>query len=168
MYKTVLSLCYGSGLRISEALNIHICDIDSQKMKLLVRNGKGRKSRYTILSAYSLNLLRAYYKAYRPQGQLLFPKLRHPDQPMHAQNIQGALRSAYARLFPNSDKKITVHTLRHCFATHLLDQGQDLRSIQLLLGHKSIQTTCIYLQLTDIHFSQLVSPADRWDGDSLD
>jgi len=161
-HRAVLSLCYGSGLRISEALALEISDIDSKRMKVFVRNGKGGKPRYSILSAYSLSCLREYWKRFRPLGPALFPKLHSPSYtPMPPQYIQKAFSEAYNRVFPNDNKRITIHTLRHCFATHLLDSGTDLRTIQVLLGHKSIRTTSIYTQLTDYHFSKLISPIDR-------
>lgn len=166
-YRAVLSLCYGSGLRISEALALEAGDIDSQNMKVYVRNGKGGKSRYSILSAYSLSLLRKYWKAYRPKSSYLFPKQYSPDMPMYAHNIQKAFADAYHEAFPNSNKRITPHTLRHCFATHLLDSGVDLRTIQALLGHKSIKSTSLYTQLTDYHFAKIISPIDGQGGDSL-
>jgi len=160
-YKAVLSLCYGSGLRISEALSLEIGDIDSKSMKVHVRHGKGGKSRYTVLSAYSLNCLRQYWKIYRPPGFMLFPKRDRPGEPKPPQHIQKVFSETYKKRFPYSNKRITTHTLRHCFASHLLDSGTDLRTIQILLGHKSIKSTSIYLQLTDFHFSRLVSPIDR-------
>ena len=160
-YRAVLSLCYGSGLRISEALNLKVSDIDSKSMKVFVLKGKGGKSRYSILSAYSLSCLRKYFKAYRPEGTYLFQKLHFPDRPMSPQHIQKAFSDAQRTAFPKTNKKITIHTLRHCFATHLLDSGADLRTIQTLLGHKSISSTAIYTQLTDYHFSKLISPIDR-------
>jgi site-specific recombinase XerD len=160
-YRAILSLCYGSGLRISEALSLEIGDIDSQNMKVFVRFGKGGKSRYTILSTYSLACLRKYWKAYRPTGTYIFSKSGSPDAPKPTQHVQEAFARAYRKAFPNSNKRITIHTLRHCFATHLLDGGTDLRTIQALLGHKSIKTTSLYTQLTDYHFSKLISPIDR-------
>jgi site-specific recombinase XerD len=160
-YRTVLSLCYGSGLRISEALSLQTGDIDSKAMKVFVRSGKGEKSRYSILSEYSLACLRKYWKAYRPEGPCLFPKRYYPSLPKPSQNIRRAFSAAYRMAFPKSNKEITIHTLRHCFATYLLNSGTDLRTIQLLLGHKSIGTTAIYTQLTDYHFSKLISPIDR-------
>ena len=166
-YRAVLSLCYGSGLRISEALSLNISDIESKHMKVFVNKGKGSKSRYSILSMYSLIYLRKYWKAYKPPGPKLFPKRHKPGEPKPSQNITKAFSDAYNNTFPNNNKRITIHTLRHCFATHLLDSGVDLRTIQLLLGHKSIASTSIYTQLTDAHFSKLISPIDKG-CDSLD
>jgi site-specific recombinase XerD len=166
-YRAVLSLCYGSGLRISEALALEVGDIDSQNMKVSVRNGKGGKSRYSILSSYSLCLLRKYWKAYRPDGPYLFFRPRSRDLPMFPQHVRKAFTDAYHNAFPNSNKRITPHTLRHCFATHLLDSGVDLRTIQALLGHKSIKSTSLYTQLTDYHFAKIISPIDGKGGDSL-
>jgi site-specific recombinase XerD len=160
-YRAILSLCYGSGLRISEALAIEIGDIDSTNMKIHIRHGKGRKSRYSILSAYSLSCLREYWKAYRPPNQILFPRRNDPSKPIFPSHVQETFSKAYLKRFPFSNKRITIHTLRHCFATHLLDSGTDLRTIQVLLGHKSISTTSIYTQLTDFHFSKLTSPMDK-------
>lgn len=159
--KAVLSLCYGSGTRISEAVNVEVGDIDSKNMKLFIRRGKGGKSRFTILSKYSLHYLREYWKSYRPVGPLLFSRPDAPQKPMFTKDVYEALSEAHRKLFPGNNRKITPHTFRHCFATHLLDSGVDLRVIQVLLGHKSISTTSIYTQLTDRHFSKLVSPLDR-------
>jgi len=160
-HRAVLSLCYGSGLRISEALALEVADIDSANMKVYVRNGKGQRARYTILSAYSLGCLREYWVTFRPKGPRIFPARRDSSKQKPTQHVQSAFSSAYKKRFPFSNKRITPHTLRHCFATHLLDGGTDLRTIQVLLGHKSIQSTSIYTQLTDFHFSKLVSPLDR-------
>jgi site-specific recombinase XerD len=160
-YKAILSLCYGSGLRISEALALEIGDIDSKSMKVYVRHGKGDVSRFSILSAYSLNCLRRYWTSCRPPGPRLFPNRNTPTKAKPAQHVQKVFTDTYKKRFPNSNKRITTHTLRHCFGTHMLDSGTDLRTIQILLGHKSIKTTSIYLQLTDFHFSKLTSPIDR-------
>lgn len=164
--RTILSLCYGSGLRLQEALSLRIQDIDSASGKLFVHAGKGGKDRYTILSQFSLDLLRKYYRAFHPKGPLLFPG-QGTGRPLAPQHIQAAFKAAVAELFPHNAKKITIHTLRHCFATHLLDSGCDPRSIQLLLGHQNIRSTCIYLQLTERHFAKIISPIDRRDGDPL-
>jgi site-specific recombinase XerD len=160
-HRAILSLCYGSGVRISEALNLDIGDIDSKSMKIYVREGKGGKSRYTILSSYSLECLREYWRKHRPSGSKLFPLRYDPNESMNPQGIEKAFSDAYKKMFPNNNKRITVHTLRHCFGTHMLDNGVDLRAIQSLLGHKSIKTTSLYTQLSDYHFSKLVSPIDR-------
>jgi site-specific recombinase XerD len=160
-YKAILSLCYGSGLRISEALALEVGDIDSKAMKVYVRHGKGGKARYSILSTYSLGCLRQYWRFYRPPGPMVFPKHQKPCEPKPANHTQRAFAQAYKKCFPYSNKRVTTHTLRHCFATHLLDSGADLRAIQALLAHKSIQPTSIYTQRTDYHFSKLVSPVDR-------
>lgn len=165
-YRAVLSLCYGSGLRISEALRIQVSDIDSKKMRLFVRESKGRRERYTLLSNYSYQLLRQYWKKFRPQGPLLFPG-RHPEHQIPVQNVQAEMHRAVFSSGLASKGKITTHTLRHCFATHLLDAGCDLRTIQLFMGHASLNSTCIYLHLTNLHFSNIKSPLDREDGDSL-
>jgi site-specific recombinase XerD len=160
-YRAILSLCYGSGLRISEAHAIEIGDIDSKNMKVYVRYGKGSTSRYSILSAYSLDCLRIYWKSFRPPGPKLFPKLDHPCDAKPTQYTQKVFADHYRKLFPYSNKRITPHTLRHCFGSHLLDSGTDLRTIQILLGHKSIKSTSLYTQLSDYHFAKLVSPLDR-------
>ena len=160
-HRAILSLCYGSGMRISEALAVEVGDIESASMKIHVRNGKGMRVRYTILSVYSLNCLRKYWITYRPPGQKLFPNRRNPDETTRPQNVRSAFSDIYRKNFPHCNKKITPHTLRHCFGSHMLDSGADLRAIQTLLGHKSIKSTSIYTQLTDYHFSKLTSPIDR-------
>jgi site-specific recombinase XerD len=160
-YKTVLSLCYGSGLRLAEALAVEIGDVESSNMKLYVRNAKGQRIRYTILSAYSLACLREYWKTCRPPGPKLFAQQKDPTKANSPSSFQKAFSEMYKSRFPHCNKKITPHTLRHCFATHMLDNGVDLRTLQVLLGHKSIKSTSIYTQLTDYHFSKLTSPIDR-------
>lgn len=165
-YRAILSLCYGSGLRISEALRIQISDIDSGKMRLFVRKSKGRRERYTLLSRYSYQLLRQYWSKFKPQGPFLFPG-RCSDRPIPIQNVQTEMLRAVSRSGLFAKGKITTHTLRHCFATHLLDAGCDLRSIQLFMGHASFNSTCIYLHLSDQHFAKIKSPIDREGGDSL-
>ena len=165
--KAVLSLCYGSGLRISEALNVQVEDIDSEKMQVFVRKGKGGDPRYTILSKQSLLILRQYYSHCRPKKPFLFPHRNNDDISKNPQYAQKIFVQIYKHLYPQSNKRITTHTLRHCFATHLLESGVDIRTIQALLGHKSIHSTSRYLHITTKRFSQLVSPLDRKEGDSL-
>jgi site-specific recombinase XerD len=159
-YRAIFSLCYGSGFRISEAAGVRIEDIDSRRMSVRCV-GKGGKSRYSILSAYSLGILREYYAAFRPKGPYLFPNKTDPGKPCSTGYAFGIFRAAIRRAFPENKRRITIHTLRHCFATHLLDSGVDLRTIQVLLGHTAIQSTCIYTQLTNAHFAKIVSPLDR-------
>lgn len=140
---TIFTLMYATGLRISEALHLIPEDIDSERMVVRVRQGKGKKDRYVPLSSTLLFSLREYWKAYRPETWL-FPG-QVPDQPLN--------RSSVERLCPPLRKRagikkpVTPHTMRHCFATHLLEAGTDLRTIQLLLGHRSLNSTAVYLHV---------------------
>jgi site-specific recombinase XerD len=155
-HQTVLLTAYSSGLRISEVLNLKITDIDSKTMVINVRNGKGGKDRITVLGSENLAVLRQYWKLYRP-NEFLFPGLI-PGKPIAARNIQQVFRDACKKA--NITKRVTVHSLRHCFATHLLDNGTDLRTIQVLLGHSNINTTCIYLHLSTQRIASVKSPLD--------
>jgi integrase/recombinase XerD len=146
-HRTILRTMYGSGLRISEALALQVGDVDSERQVLHVRCGKGRKDRHAMLPDSLLEDLRAYWQAYRPKAWLFFGK--DPQRPLHASAVQKAiiLARAKARL----DKPVSCHTLRHCFATHLLEAGIDLRTLQVLLGHQSLHTTSMYLHVTAGH-----------------
>jgi integrase/recombinase XerD len=155
-HKTILSTIYSSGLRISEALNLKISDIDSKNMRIKVNCGKGNKDRYTILGRHNLNILRYYFKLYRPQNYL-FEGL-NPDTPLTQRNTQKIFQDA--RIKSGIIKPATVHTLRHSFATHLLEAGTDLRTIQILLGHENINTTCVYLHLSSNTILSVTSPLD--------
>jgi len=155
-HKMVLMVTYSGGLRVNETAHLRVFDIDSKRMQIKVRQSKGRKDRYTLLSEPFLKKLRVYWKAYRPE-EWLFPN-RKGDGPIHASTIQ--------RLFQHSKQKAgikkegaSVHTLRHSFATHLLEQGINLFIIQKLLGHKHIQSTLIYLHLQK-HPSHIENPID--------
>lgn len=142
-HRAVLMTQYGAGLRISEALALHPADVDSERMVLRVDHGKGRKDRYAPLSGSLLEILRHYYKIYRPQPWL-FPGAsdqRHLD----ATAVQKACGKAQQRA--QLAKHVTTHTMRHCFATHHLEAGTDLRTIQVFLGHRSLSTTAIYLHV---------------------
>lgn len=141
---TILQTMYGAGLRIMEALNLQPGDIDSQRMVIRIRQGKGRKDRYVTLSPTLLETLREYYKGCRPKGIWLFPN-RNGDLATHPSTVQKACRRA-ARA-AGLGKRVTTHTLRHSFATSLLEAGTDLRTIQILLGHGSLNTTAIYLHI---------------------
>lgn len=144
VHLTILQTMYASGLRLAEALHLKPADIDSERMVIRVRQGKGRKDRYVTLSPTLLEKLRAYYRACRPKGEWLFPN-RSGKYPIHRTAVQRACREA-AEL-AGLRKGVTPHTLRHSFATALLEAGVDLRRIQVLMGHTSLNTTAIYLHV---------------------
>jgi len=142
--RTILETMYGAGLRLMETLNLKTADVDSRRMVIRVQQGKGRKDRYVSLSPTLLETLREYYRACRPEGRLLFPS-RNGDEPTHPTTVQRACVKAARSAGLN--KRVTTHTLRHSFATNLLETGTDLRTIQVLLGHGSIHTTALYLHI---------------------
>jgi site-specific recombinase XerD len=142
-HRTVLMAQYATGLRISEALHIKIADVDSRRMVLRIEQGKGRKDRYVPLSPTLLIALRDYWKVYRP-SHWLFPG-RPPEKPLDASAIQHTCSRAARKA--RITKPVHPHTMRHCFATHLLEAGTDLRTIQLILGHRALNTTSIYLHI---------------------
>ena len=156
-FRAVLMTCYGAGLRIGEAVALKLTDIDSQRMVLGVSCGKGGDARVTMLSPRLLAVLRAYFRAVRPKGDYLFPSWR-PEIHLSAASTQQACRDA-ARL-SGIAKRITPHVLRHSFATHLLEGGEDIRVIQTLLGHKRIDTTAHYAQVTPGLLAKTTSPLD--------
>ena len=158
-YRAVLMTAYAAGLRVSEVVASGTADIDSQRMVLRVRQGKGRKDRYVMLSPKLLGLLRTYWKAARPRTWL-FPG-RDGDRPISASAVMKACRRA--RRAAGLEKRVTVHTLRHSFATHLLEAGTDLRTIQVLLGHHSPRTTALYTHVSPAALQATVSPLDRLD-----
>ena len=155
-HRAILMLIYSSGLRLTEASHLKVTDIDSKRMVLRIREGKGRKDRYTLLSTVVLELLREYWSQYRPQ-EWLFPG-RPAYKPLSVRSIQRVFKKA--RTLAGIRKPATVHTLRHSFATHLLEQGTDLHRIQLLLGHRSLKTTAIYLHVSRKELVRIVSPLD--------
>jgi integrase/recombinase XerD len=157
-HKSILTLGYSSGLRISEVINLQVGDIDSSRMQINVRGGKGKKDRNTILSASALVLLRQYYQQYRPEGWLFAGQKGGLSQ-YSGSSIRKVLERA--KLKAGVDKPATYHTLRHCFATHLLEQGTNLQIIQRLLGHASLRTTCTYLHVQSYQLDQVTSPMDR-------
>ncbi len=134
---------YASGLRIAEALALEIHDIDSSRMVIRVRQGKGRRDRYTMLSETLLDELRDYWKTYRPRSWL-FPG-KTPEQPLTPDAMHCAIRRVRSKA--GLHKHITNHTMRHCFATHLLEGGTNLRRIQVLLGHRNLNTSAMYLHV---------------------
>jgi integrase/recombinase XerD len=155
-HRAVRMLCYGSGLRISEAVSLKAAHIDSQRMLIRVEQGKGAKDRYTVLSQRLLVLLREYWKMQRPVDYL-FPGSK---QGTHIQpgSVQEICRDAC--LLAGIQKRVTPHTLRHSFATHLLENGTDTRAIQVLLGHKRIDTTARYTSVSPQTVAKIVSPLD--------
>ena len=142
-HRTVLMTMYAAGFRLSEALGLWLSDIDSSRMVVRVRQGKGRKDRDVVLSPSLLTVMRDYWKVYR-STKWLFPG-KHPDKPLSLTTIQRACARAARKA--GIAKPVKTHTMRHCFATHLLEAGTDLRTIQLLLGHANLQTTAVYLHV---------------------
>jgi site-specific recombinase XerD len=156
-FRAALMICYGSGLRVSESVSLKISDIDSQRMLLRVRQGKGRKDRYAMLSPRLLAVLRSYYRAARPT-EYLFPSWGCGGH-LTSGTLSGAC--ALAARLAGLTKRVTVHTLRHCFATHLLENGTDTRVIQVLLGHSRIETTARYTQVAANVIAGTPSPLDK-------
>src|SRR6266508_4598317 len=157
-YKAALSVAYGAGLRAAEVVSLKINDIDSKRMVIRVEQGKGRKDRYVMLSPHLLELLRAWYKSARPRGWLV-PGGRNPVQPLTTRQLNRACHEAAdaARIA----KKVSMHTLRHSFATHLLEQNIDVRVIQVLLGHSKLDSTAQYTRVATKTIRDVMSPLDR-------
>jgi site-specific recombinase XerD len=139
-HRAILSTLYAAGLRVSEVVALRVEDIDSQRMVIRVRQGKGRKDRYVMLSPKLLALLRDYWRVARPT-EWLFPQRDHPE-PVSRRYVQTLCDQVARRA--GLGKRVSPHTLRHSFATHLLEAGTDIRTIQALLGHRSLQTTALY------------------------
>jgi site-specific recombinase XerD len=157
-HKTLLLVLYGAGLRISEALNLRPPDIDSQRMFIHVRGGKGNKDRLVKLSPQLLTALRDYWRQCRP-GTWLFPQQRDRTRRMDGATAHRIVARAARRA--GITRRVSPHTLRHCYATHLMEAGLDLRTLQMLLGHRSLKTTTRYTHVTDEHLRSVVSPLDR-------
>jgi integrase/recombinase XerD len=155
-YKAALSVAYGAGLRAAEVVALKVVDIDSKRMVIRVEQGKGRKDRNVMLSPHLLELLRAWWKAARPQGWL-FPG-RDPVQPMTTRQLNRACHAA-AHL-AEINKRVSLHTLRHSFATHLLEQNTDIRVIQVLLGHAKLDTTALYTRVATKTIREVMSPLE--------
>ncbi|MBW2183111.1 MAG: site-specific integrase [Deltaproteobacteria bacterium] len=155
-YQTILTLIYSSGLRISEAASLKVSDIDSKRMQILVRNSKGAKDRYTILSKKALLLLRQYWLQYRPNHWLFPGKIK--ERHLTYKSIDLVFRKLKEKA--GIAKNATVHSLRHSFATHLLEDGVDLHHIQLLLGHCYPSTTTVYLRVRRVDLQNISSPLD--------
>jgi integrase/recombinase XerD len=154
-HRAMLMLIYSGGLRLNEATHLRSTDIDGKRMMVKVR-GKGNKERYTLLGKKALEILRIYWKLHRP-SEYLFPS-RIPDQPISDSTVQRAFKSSLHK--SGVKKKASVHTLRHSFATHLLESGTDLFYIQRLMGHTTATTTAIYLHVTRRDLTKVTSPVD--------
>jgi site-specific recombinase XerD len=156
-YKAALSVAYGAGLRANEVISLKVSDIDSRRMIIRVEQGKGRKDRYVMLSPHLLELLRAWWQMARPRGWL-FPG-RDPAQPITTRQLTRACHAAAHMAEIN--KRVSLHTLRHSFATHLLEQNIDVRVIQVLLGHAKLDTTALYTRVATKTISEVMSPLER-------
>jgi len=156
-YKAIIAAAYAAGLRVSEVCSLSVSDIDSQRMRIHIRSGKGKKDRYVMLGESLLVLLRQYYQAVRPQGEYLFPGQK-PQSHISTTAVSSVLRKVIRET--SLAKKVSMHTFRHCFATHLMEAGTDIRILQVLLGHSSIRTTLRYTHITDRLVQKLVSPLD--------
>ena len=156
-YRALLISCYAAGLRIGEACRLRLDDIDSERMVIHVRQGKGGKERYTLLSPRLLEVLRCYWRIYRPTDYL-FPGGTRAGH-VSPDTVRQVFRKA--RDQAGLGRWCTPHTLRHVFATHLLDRGTDLVVIQALLGHASIKTTSIYTHVTIDHLQKVDSPFEH-------
>ena len=162
-YQTALSLAYGTGLRAGEVVALKVGDIDSQRMTLRVERGKGQKDRYAMLSPVLLERLRVWWRVARAQGKMLdggwlFPGM-NPIDSLSTRQLNRAIHAAAEAA--HIDKRVSMHTLRHSFATHLLEQKVDIRIIQVLLGHKKLDTTALYAQVATEILHQVVSPLER-------
>jgi site-specific recombinase XerD len=156
-YKAALSVAYGAGLRAAEVVALKVSDIDSKRMIIRVEQGKGGKDRNVMLSPSLLELLRAWWRAARPQGWL-FPG-RDPVQPMTTRQLNRACHAAAQAA--GIEKNVSLHTLRHSFATHLLEQNTDIRVIQVLLGHAKLENTALYTRVATKTIQQVLSPLEQ-------
>jgi len=156
-HRTILMVAYGAGLRVSEVTHLKVSDVDSQRSTLRVRDGKGQKDRDVMLSPRLLASLRQYWKAVRPQGDFFFPGAR-PHRPITRVAVFHACQAAAKAA--GITKRVGPHTLRHSFATHLVEAGTDVRMVQALMGHRSLHTTSVYFHVSR-PVTAVVSPLDR-------
>src|SRR5208282_219301 len=156
-YKAALGAAYGAGLRVSEVASLKVSDIDSKRMLLRIEQGKGRKDRYAMLSPVLLELLRDWWRIARPTAWLFTGQ--DPLQPISTRQLTRACHAA--AVMAEIRKRVTPHTLRHSFATHLLEQNTDIRVIQVLLGHSKLETTALYTRIATNTIRAVMSPLDR-------
>jgi len=159
--RVVIMTAYGTGLRISEALSLESRDIDGARGLVHVRHGKGDRERWVVLPKRLLEELREYWRTARPPGPLLFPG-KSGTKPLCPDTVRRAVHRAVDTV--GLGRRVTVHAFRHSFATHLLEAGEDLRTIQVLLGHRSIRNTARYLQVSTLHLARVKSPLDALGG----
>jgi site-specific recombinase XerD len=157
-YRAILMTVYGAGLRASEVVNLKVQDIDSQRMQIGVREGKGKKDRYVMLAPTVLTCLREYWRVERPGHDWLFPG-EPPTKPISTRAVW--LKVKRAAKEAGIGKSMSIHTLRHSFATHLLEGGADIRLVQVLLGHRSLQTTALYTHVSQARINATQSPIER-------
>jgi integrase/recombinase XerD len=155
-FKSMFMIAYSAGLRLNEITHLKVSDIDSGQMQILVREGKGKVDRYSLLSEVTLKMLREYWKQYHPTLWLFPGKI--PGQPMSNRAFQDAFQKA--RKKSGINEKASIHSLRHSFATHLLENGIDIVRIQHLMGHARIGTTTLYLHLAKTRILEVKSPLD--------
>ena len=155
-HRAILTTCYAAGLRVSEVVHLRPTDVDSRRMVIRVEQGKGQRDRYVMLSPTLLELLREWWRAHRPTAWL-FPG-QHPDQPITSHAVREACQRVHRR--SRLTKPVTPHALRHAFAVHLLEAGTDVRTIQLLLGHRRLETTARYLRIATTQVCATASPLD--------
>jgi site-specific recombinase XerD len=161
-HQTVLAVAYGAGLRASEVVSLKVSDIDSQRMTLRIEQGKGSKDRYAMLSPVLLERLRAWWQFAHAQGKMLqggwlFPGL-DPIDSLSTRQLNRAVHAAAEAA--QIDKRVSMHTLRHSFATHLLEQKVDIRIIQVLLGHQKLETTALFAQVATDVLREVISPIE--------
>jgi site-specific recombinase XerD len=156
-HRTILMMLYSTGMRLSEIANCRITDIDSKNMRIKIVQGKGAKDRFTILSQQVLQELRAYYIIYKPKEYLFNGYV--PGKRYGVRSIQHLMQKALIKIGLES-KNYSIHTIRHSFATHLVDNGTDLHTVKELLGHTSLQTTMQYMHLSSQRISKIVNPYD--------
>lgn len=161
-HRTIIMLLYSTGMRLAEICALKLTDIDSENMRIKVVQGKGAKDRFTLLSQQVLMELRAYYLIYRPQ-QYLFNGSR-PGRPISLRNVQHLVQKALAQM-GLAGNNYSVHTIRHSFATHLVDNGTDLHTVKELLGHSNLQTTARYLHLSTGRMQSVINPYDALQAD---
>lgn len=161
MHRTILMLLYGTGMRRTEATRLKVSDIDSQRMVIHIHSGKGLRDRDVPLTPKLLEALRDYWRWKKPRVYLFPSKMGDPsvEQPISGKTVWNLCRAAANRA--GIQKKLGPHTLRHCFATHLLEAGTDLRTIQLLMGHERLEDTTIYLHLSQRHLHAAINPLDQ-------